>query len=191
MSHAKTRPDDPLAPVTDAEIVELYLARDEAAIRHTARIYGPYCLTIALNILNSLPDAEECVNDTYLRTWNSIPPQKPTVLRLFLGKITRNLAIDRYRMKKMRNPEFELTLEELAEILPAPEEDSDLPMLLAEFLESLPEEERGLFILRYWHGHSVARLSKAFRIKPNNLSARLYRTREKLRTYLTERGYHL
>ena len=177
--------------LTDAEIVDLYLARDEDAIRHTARLYGPYCLSVAMNVLNSLPDAEECVNDTYLKAWNSIPPQRPTVLRLFLGKITRNAAIDRYRAKKTRNPEFELTLEELSEILPAPEEDSDLPALLAGFLADLSDEERSLFILRYWHGHSVARLSKAFRIKPNNLSARLYRTREKLRAYLTERGYHL
>ncbi len=179
-------------PLTDADIVALYLARNEAAIEHTARIYGHYCLSVAMNILNSEPDAEECVNDTYLKTWNSIPPQKPTVLRLFLGKITRNLAIDRYRQRKTRNPEFDLALEELAEILPArEEEDSDLPMLLAGFLEDLPAEERNLFILRYWHGHSVARLAKAFRVKPNNLSARLYRTREKLRIYLSERGYHV
>ena len=180
----------PTKPITDADIVALYLARDEEAIKATARIYGPYCLSVAMNILESLPDAEECVNDTYLKTWNSIPPQKPTVLRLFLGKITRNLAIDRYRQRKARGLAFETTLEELAEILPAREEDdSALPMLLAGFLEDLPDEERDLFVLRYWHGHSVARLSKAFRMKPNNLSARLYRTREKLRAYLTERGY--
>ncbi|MBE6651871.1 MAG: sigma-70 family RNA polymerase sigma factor [Ruminococcaceae bacterium] len=183
---------NPSKPLTDADIVALYLARDEAAIEATQRMYGPYCLSVAMNILNSEPDAEECVNDTYLKTWNSIPPQRPTVLRLFLGRITRNLALDRYRRRKTRGLEFEATLEELAEILPAQEEDdSDLPMLLAGFLESLPAKERDLFILRYWHGHSVARLSKAFKMKPNNLSARLYRTREKLRAYLTERGYSL
>lgn len=187
----KSLTDTARGTLSDADIVALYLARDESAIEHTARIYGHYCLSVAMNILNSPPDAEECVNDTWLRTWNSIPPQKPTVLRLFLGKITRNLAIDRYRQRKTQNKEFELTLEELAEILPAPEEDSELPTLLAGFLEDLPTEERNLFVLRYWHGHSVARLAKAFRIKPNNLSARLYRTREKLRAYLTERGYHV
>ena len=101
-------------PLTDADIVALYLARDESAIEHTARLYGHYCLSVAMNILNSQPDAEECVNDTWIKTWNSIPPQKPTVLRLFLGKITRNLAIDRYRQRKIQNKEFELTLEELA-----------------------------------------------------------------------------
>ena len=86
--------------LSDADIVSLYLARDESAIEHTARLYGHYCLSVAMNILNSPPDAEECVNDTWLKAWNSIPPQKPTVLRLFLGKITRNLAIDRYRRDK-------------------------------------------------------------------------------------------
>ncbi len=183
---------NPTKALTDADIVEMYLARDESAIEATARIYGPYCLSVAMNILQNHPDAEECVNDTYLKTWNSIPPQKPTILRLFLGKITRNLAIDRYRQRKARGGEFEVTLEELAEVLPAREEDDGhLPMLLAEFLEDLPEAERNLFILRYWHGHSVARLARAFRMKPNNLSARLYRTREKLRAYLTERGYSL
>ena len=177
-------------PLTDAEIVALYLARDESAVEHTAKAYGHYCMTVAMNILNSHPDAEECVNDTYLRAWNSIPPQRPTVLRLFLGKITRHLAIDRYRAGKSRNRELEVALDEIAEFLPAREEDDgDLPMLLEGFLISLPAEERNLFILRYWHGHSVARLAKAFKMKPNNLSARLYRTREKLRVYLTERGY--
>ena len=179
-------------PLTDSEIVALYLARDESAIDHTAQNYGAYCLTVAMNILNDHPDAEECVNDTYLRAWRSIPPERPTVLRLFLGKITRRLAIDKYRTNKSRNRGLEVALDEIAEILPAREEDDgELPALLADFLASLPAEERNFFILRYYHGHSVARLSKAFGMKPNNLSARLYRTREKLRAYLAERGYQV
>ena len=175
----------------DQKIIELYFARDERAIAETAKSYGWDCMRVSMNILRSRPDAEECVNDTYLRAWNSIPPQKPTVLRSFLGKITRNLAIDRYRQSTARGGRFDLTLEELAELLPAPEEDGDLPRLMADFLEDLPDTERNLFVLRYWHGHSVARLAKAYRLRPNTLSARLYRTREKFRTYLTERGYHL
>ena len=179
-------------PLTDGDIVALYLARDEAAIEATQQIYGGYCLAVAMNILDNLSDAEECVNDTYLKAWNSIPPHKPTALRLFLGKIVRNTAIDRYRQRKTKGESFAVTLEELAEILPAREEDdSHLGMLLAGFLEDLSPEERNFFILRYWHGHSVARIAKAFRMKPNNLSARLYRTREKLRAYLTERGYSI
>ena len=179
-------------PLTDAEIIDLYFSRDEAALEHTAKNYGAYCTSVARNILNDPSDAEECVNDTYLRAWHSIPPQRPTVLRLFLGKITRNLAIDKYRANKSRHRELEVALEEIAEFLPAKEEDDgNLTVLLSEFLSTLPDEERDLFVLRYYHGHSVARLAKAFRMRPNSLSARLYRTREKLRAYLTERRYPL
>ena len=179
-------------PLTDAEIIDLYFSRDEAALEHTAKNYGAYCTSVAMNILNDPSDAEECVNDTYLRAWHSIPPQRPAVLRLFLGKITRNLAIDKYRANKSRHRELEVALEEIAEFLPAREEDDgNLTVLLSEFLSTLPAEERDLFVLRYYHGHSVARLAKAFRMRPNSLSARLYRTREKLRAYLTERRYPL
>ena len=192
MTNPRPLTDAPRGALSDAEIVALYLARDESAVEHTAKNYGAYCLTVAMNILQSHPDAEECVNDTYLQAWRSIPPHKPTVLRLFLGKITRRLAIDKYRANKSRNRDLEVALDEIAEILPAREEDdSELPTLLADFLASLPAEERNLFILRYYHGHTVARLAKAFKMKPNNLSARLYRTREKLRAYLAERGYQV
>lgn len=178
--------------MTDHEIIELFFARDEGAIRETDKKYGRYCHSIAQNILKSTPDAEECVNDTYLQAWRSIPPHRPAVLRLYLGKITRRLAIDKYRANKSRNRGLEVALDEIAEILPAREEDdSELPALLADFLASLPAEERNLFILRYYNGHTVARLAKAFKMKPNNLSARLYRTREKLRAYLAERGYQV
>ena len=178
--------------MNDQDIIDLYFARNEQAIAETDKSYGNVCMQVSMNILDSRPDAEECVNDTYLRAWQSIPPQRPTVLRLFLGKITRRLAIDKYRANKSRNRDFEVALEEISEFLPAPEEDDGtLPTLLAEFLTTLPDEERNLFVLRYYHGHTVARLSKAFGMKPNNLSARLYRTREKLRGYLSERGYHV
>ena len=178
--------------MNDQEIIALYFARDEQAIRETDLRYGKTCMQVSMNILASRPDAEECVNDTYLRAWRSIPPERPTVLRLFLGKITRRLAIDKYRAGKSRNRGLEVALDEIAEFLPAREEDdTELPALLADFLASLPAEERNFFILRYYHGHSVARLSKAFGMKPNNLSARLYRTREKLRAYLAERGYQV
>ena len=192
MTNPRPLTDAPRGALSDADIVALYLARDESAVEHTAATYGAYCMSVAMNILNNHPDAEECVNDTYLQAWRAIPPARPTVLRLFLGKITRRLAIDKYRANKSRNRHFEVALEEISEFLPAPEEDDGtLPTLLAEFLTSLPAEERNLFVLRYYHGHSVARLAKAFDMKPNNLSARLYRTREKLRGYLSERGYHV
>ena len=178
--------------MNDQEIIALYFDRNEQAIAETDKSYGKACMQVSMNILDSRPDAEECVNDTYLRAWRSIPPERPTVLRLFLGKITRRLAIDKYRANKTRNRGLEVALDEIAEILPAREEDdSELPALLADFLASLPAEERNLFILRYYNGHTVARLAKAFGMKPNNLSARLYRTREKLRAYLAERGYQV
>ena len=149
-------------------------------------------MDLALNILGDLSDAEECVNDTWLKVWNAIPPACPPSLKAFVCRIVRNIAIDRYRRRAARGEGFELTLEELSEILPAREEDdSQLGTILTDFLGDLPDEERNLFILRYWHGHSVARIAKAFRLKPNNLSARLYRTREKLRAYLKERGYSI
>ena len=176
--------------MTDQKIIDLYFARDEKAILETERAHGAFCMGVSMSILNNRMDAEECVNDTYLKAWNSIPPHKPTALRLFLGKIVRNTAIDRYRQRKTKGESFAVTLEELAEILPAREEDDGhLGMLLAGFLEDLSPEERNFFILRYWHGHSVARIAKAFRMKPNNLSARLYRTREKLRSYLSKEGF--
>ena len=178
--------------MNDQDIIDLYFARNEQAIAETDKSYGKVCMQVSMNILDSRPDAEECVNDTYLRAWRSIPPERPPVLRLFLGKITRRLAIDKYRANRSRNRGLEVALDEIAEFLPAREEDdTELPALLADFLASLPAEERNFFILRYYHGHSVARLSKAFGMKPNNLSARLYRTREKLRAYLAERGYQV
>ena len=96
--------------MTDREIIELYFARSEKAIDETAKKYGKYCYTIANNILKNREDSEECVNDTYFRTWNSIPPQNPNVFSVFLGKITRNLALDKYRYYNRENYIVPLTL---------------------------------------------------------------------------------
>ena len=108
----------------DDRIIELYFARDEQAIRHTADKYGSYCMAVSMNILQCEPDAEECVNDTYLKTWNSIPPQRPSSLRYFLATITRNLSFNRLRAKhaERRNVDLEVSLDELEECLPAPTE---------------------------------------------------------------------
>lgn len=176
----------------DQKIIELYFARDEQAISATAEKYGVYCHTIAMNVLASRPDAEECVNDTYLKAWQSMPPQRPSVLRLFLGRITRNLALDKYRRNQVRGREHMLPLDELAECLPVKESDADeLPLLFNGFLATLPETDRRLFVLRYWHGHSVKVLANRFGLTANAVSVRLYKTREKLRAYLEERGYRV
>lgn len=176
----------------DLEIIELYFAREEMAIAETEAKYGSYCHKISMNILDNSEDAEECVNDTWLKAWNSIPPERPGVLRLFLGKIARNLAIDRYRAnhKGGRNRELELSLEELSECIPMEEAQAgELPALLDDFLRKTPLEDRRLFVLRYWHAHSIKSLAETFHMTAGAVSNRLWRTREKLRTYLTERGY--
>ncbi len=178
----------------DQDIIDLYFARDELAIRETAKKYGRFCEGIAQSILGDRSDAEECVNDTYLRTWNSIPPRRPTSLKAFLGTITRNLSIDRYRRRHTARygGDMDIMLSELEACLPAPEESrSPLSELLDEFLAGLDPLDRNLFMGRYWHGYSVTRLSEGYRMTPNAVSLRLFRVREKLRIYLTERGYPL
>ena len=108
----------------DLHIIELYFARDEEAIRHTADKYGPYCTAVSMSILHSEPDAEECVNDTWLKTWNSIPPTRPNSLKLFLARITRNLSINRHRAlhSDKRNKDLEVSLSELEPCFPAPDD---------------------------------------------------------------------
>ena len=190
----KSLTDTARGTLSDADIVALYLARDESAIDHTARLYGHYCLSVAMNILNSPPDAEECVNDTWLKAWNSIPPTRPRSLRAFLAKIVRNLSLQRfeYNHAAKRNRDFEVALEELGDCIPMRDEEADqLPALLNGFLESLDEPEWQLFCGRYWHGQSVKELARAHGLTPKAVTMRLFRTREKLRLFLTERGYHV
>ncbi len=178
----------------DQDIIELYFARDEEAIRETAEKYGRYCEGIAQAILGDRSDAEECVNDTYLRTWNSIPPRRPASLKAFLGKITRNLSIDRYRRRHTARGggHMDIMLSELSSCLPAPEEGrSPLSDLLDEFLAELEPLDRRLFMGRYWHAYPVNRLAEGYGMTPNAVSLRLHRVRERLRAYLTERGYPL
>lgn len=181
------------SPLADASIIELYNARDERAISETDRKYGSYCTAVSMNILHSYPDAEECVNDTYLHTWRAIPPQNPPSLRNFLGKIIRNLSITRHRAMHSQKRDRDLTvaLDELENCLcvPAETEGSVLCDLLNGFLEGLDTRERQLFVGRYWYAHPVNRLAEAHGVTPNTVSKQLARTREKLRTYLAERGY--
>ncbi len=178
----------------DLDIIALYFARNEQAIEETQTKYGRYCHRISMNILDNREDAEECVNDTWLKTWQSIPPKRPGILRLFVGTITRHLSINRYEALRAqrRNKELEVSLDELADCIPMKEEDAgELPALLDGFLHSLPPEDRSLFVLRYWHAHSVKHLADTFHMTVGAISTRLWRIREKLRSYLTERGYEI
>lgn len=181
----------------DDRIIELYFARDEQAVRHTADKYGAYCTAVSMSILHSEPDAEECVNDTYLKTWNSIPPTRPHSLKLFLARITRNISINRHRAlhSEKRNRDLEVSLSELEPCFPSPEDmnggGGELTELLNEFLEGLPKTDRVMFVQRYWYSLTAAEIAAEVELSENAVWVRLHRTREKLRAYLTERGYQL
>ena len=178
---------------SDAEIVELYFARDEEAIRKTADKYGGYCKSISMSLLHSEPDADECVNDTWLKTWNSIPPKRPSVLRTFLARIVRHLSIDRYRRhhSEKYNRDLEVALDELTVCSPIEEGTTALGEELREFVDGLEETDRKLFVGRYWYGYPVHQLAEAYGMTPNAVSLRLHRVRLNLRAHLAERGYRI
>lgn len=175
----------------DHQIIELYFARDELAIEETAKRYGGVCMQVSMDILQDRMDAEECVSDTWLQTWRTIPPQRPTILKAFLCRITRNLSINRLRERKAkrRDRDMTLSLEELEGVLSIPEDKSEgLSELISEFLRSLDREDRLLFMGRYWHGQSVKELADRMGLSANAAAVRLHRVREELRDFLTERG---
>lgn len=184
----------------DSQIIQLYWNRDQAAIPATSQKYGNYCLSIAQNILGNSQDAEECVNDTFLNAWNTIPPHRPNMLSTFLGKITRNLSFNRYKYnhaEKRGNGEIHCVLDELAECVSDTddvEQEIDRRELVKEiniFLESLPSVKRDIFVGRYWYADGVQALAKRFKMTDNNVSVLLNRTRKQLKTHLSERGFEL
>ena len=186
--------------VTDAEIIKLYWERDQQAIQLTAEKYEPYCSRIAQNILQDPGDAEECVNDTWLGAWNSMPPQKPQVLAAFLGKLTRNLAINRYRhntAQKRGGGQAVMVLEELGDLVSGADtvaqeiDRRELVSAINAFLSTLPAEKRSIFLRRYWYFESVADIAVKFGMNENQVSVLLYRLREKLRKHLEKGGFTL
>ena len=179
----------------DSQIIALFEARDERAIAETADKYGGFCKRIALNILQNLQDAEDCVNDTWLRTWESIPPARPSVLKTYVGKITRNLAIDKYRnehRQKRGYGEVTLALDEISELTDAGYEvenmyrEYEFVQHLNTFLLSLPDRDRNIFVRRYFFTDSVPEIAKRFGTSKNNVLKILSRTRQKLKEYLEE-----
>lgn len=169
-------------------LTERYFARDEGAIQETARLYEPLCMSIALNIVGNREDAEECVNDTWLRAWNHIPPDRPRSMAAYLGKIVRNLAINRWHAGRDRA--FLVDLDELRDCIPmAEEEASRLPALLDEFLAGCEPPDRRLFVGRYWYAQSVKSMAASLGMKSNTASQRLTRMRKELKRFLEERGY--
>ena len=180
--------------LTDAEIVSLYWERDERAITETAHRYGSYIHAISVQILESEPDAEECVNDTYLKAWNTIPPQKPFSLKDYLGRLVRHLSIDRYRAlrRAKRNVNMTVALDELSLISPDSQaQDPALTEALDSFLGSLNPTDRALFLGRYWYFYEVSDLARAYGMTTNTVYVKLHRMRERLREHLLERGFKL
>ena len=181
----------------DSAIVDLYWQRSDQAISETERKYGRYCHSIAMNICANKEDAEECVNDTWLRAWNLMPDKRPSVLSTFLGYITRNLALDRYKAKstkKRGGGEMSLALNELEECIASPGdpvravEEKELETAIDEFINNLPNLERRMFIARYWFLISVGDISKRLGCSPSKTKTTLYRTRNKLRSFLQKEG---
>ncbi|MDE7326547.1 MAG: sigma-70 family RNA polymerase sigma factor [Lachnospiraceae bacterium] len=180
----------------DEKIVALYWERAEEAIAATEEKYGKYCSYIACNILNNREDAKECVNDTWLRAWNAIPPGRPGHLATFLGKITRNLAINRLekeRAKKRGGGKMEVFLEELSDCLFAGhtgEETADFIIrdAMDRFLSALPAESRKLFVRRYWYFSSIREIAKDYKISESKVKMTLLRTRQELKVFLEKEG---
>ena len=181
----------------DSEIIELYWNRDESAISETDKKYGKYIFTIAYQILSSLEDGKECVNDTYLKTWNSIPPTKPSIFKLFLAKITRNLALDRYdhRRAQKRNDDFEVVLSEidnLEEHLSRHDvEDeviyNELTTIINDFMKSLTKEKRTIFLDRYYQFYTIKQIAKFNHLSESNAKIILMRLRNELKELLEKR----
>lgn len=184
----------------DNRIIELYMERSEKAIEETAKKYGRYCHYISFGILGSDEDAKECVNDTYLRTWNAIPPARPNLLKTFLGKIVRNLSLNRYEKmtaEKRGGGQVPLVLSELEECIPAGNDteqvvtDLVLKNVLNEFLKNLPQDTRRLFVRRYFYLSPIKEIAADFQMSENQVTVRLFRTREKLRVLLEKEGITL
>ena len=196
--HRDSVPEKMGMAMQDKEIIGLYFARDERAIEETGKKYGRYLYTVANNILGVHEDSEACVSDTYLRTWNTIPPTVPDVLRLFLAKIARRLAINRYEKnaaKKRGGGETPAIIEELEEIVAGssdPEAEvmrGELSAAVDTFLRTLPEREAGIFLRRYFYAEPVSEIAKDWDLTVSNTSVILHRVRGKLRSVLEKEGY--
>ena len=181
----------------DEKILNLIFQREEAAIDAVSRKYGGYCGSIARRILPDPLDAEECVNDVWLRVWNAIPPARPASLTAYLGKITRNLSINRYQAKfaqKRAQNEFMLSLEELADCVPDPDTvdtalwSKALGQSINAFLESEKPDNRKLFVCRYFYCQSVAEIARNQGLSQAHVKSALYRSRERLRKHLEADG---
>lgn len=183
----------------DKMIVDLYWERSPIAIAETQKKYEKYCHSIAFRILHSNEDAEECVNDTYANAWNAMPPHKPERLSTFLGKLTRNIALNRYYRDHAakRAPQTELILHEVEEFLPTQNSDRELTDEIAlkdainRFLGSLSKQTRIIFVRRYWYLSSVREIAKNLGLSESNVKVILLRTRTQFKAYLEKEGIEI
>lgn len=181
----------------DKIIVQLYWDRSEKAIVETDAKYGGYCYSIAYNVLANREDAEESVSDTYMAAWNALPPHRPSILATFLGKITRNISINRWRARntyKHGGGETFLALEELEECVDGKQdvegayESHEVIEAFNQFLDTLPETERDVFLRRYWLMDPIADIAKSFDFSQSKVTSMLHRTRGKLRKQFEKEG---
>ena len=181
----------------DNGIIGLYWERSERAITETANKYNGYCYSIAYNILANKEDSEESVSDTWLTAWNVIPPRRPSVLAAFLGKITRHISIDRWRVRtaqKRGGGEVTVALDELGECVSgglSPEqavERKELVTSFNRFLDTLSETERSVFLCREWYLDTVPAIALSFGFSKSKVTSMLHRTRKKLRVHLEKEG---
>ena len=182
----------------DAAIVDLYWQRSDQAISETDRKYGKYCHTIAYNLCANNEDAEECVNDTWFSAWNLMPDKRPTILSTFLGYITRNFALDRFKAKnaqKRGGGETALVLDELHDCCTDPDtveqqiDSRSLREAIAAFVETLKPEQQTIFIQRYWYVCPIEDIAEDLGISKSKVSVTLMRTRQKLRKHLEQEGF--
>ena len=183
--------------MSDSEIIELFYARSEKAITELKYIYGKYCYKIANNILSNNEDVEECMNDTYLSVWNSIPPNTPNSLLSYIGKITRNIALDKYRTENARKRgggEINLVLEELKEFISSKNniekelENKEIIKVINNFLETMEKEKRVIFVLRYYYSENIKMISYKLGISESKIKSILFRIRKELKKHLDEEG---
>ena len=186
--------------MNDEEIINLYFSRNQNAIVETDAKYGSYCRQIAGRILDDPRDTEETVNDTWMKAWAAIPPNRPTVLKLYLAKITRNLAFTRYRhetAKKRGEGEMERTLDELDDCISSNQSIDDelnkaeLTASIQRLLQTFPEQHRSIFIRRYFFVETTGQIAHRYGMKESNVLMILARVRKKLKTHLIKEGYYL
>jgi RNA polymerase sigma-70 factor (ECF subfamily) len=182
----------------DEKIIELFFERSEEAIMELSAKYEKLLFSVSNNILNNKEDAMECVNDTYLGAWKTIPPQKPNPLTAFICKIVRNLSLKKYRDKKAskRNSTFDVSMEELEYCIPSASVEEiwsakELGIAIDRFLNTLDKDNRVMFLRRYWFFDSISDISDLFSLTENNVSVKLLRIRKGLRSFLEKEGFHI